>query len=245
MVLETALLAFKRVDYSEGTTSIIKELVSLAPLSTVRSKVIARLQGLILAAAGKVAVALDQAQEWSQILGLLELDMHFSQCETRTSSLFVGDLIWIYSMIAGLGSVEESEIIWRAIHSFSISLRSLTGGGEAHSTAVSQTKAAWMILQELQQTDIVEQLQDGYVPQVAIAMHKFISRLTQMSVAFSPSQGELFGDHIWHELIMILRVTQMRVFTGLLGALRKRFSPHCLLVVSSNTDRSWCYRNFP
>lgn len=190
IVLEQVSLAIGRIDLAEGQKSILKQIVGLSPSAlTVRKNLIARLEDLVWKAASKESVAVDQTKEWEEIIGLVQLDAYMSSQNNSTSLFYVGDLLWLYCMIAGPGTEDDRRQIWLAIQSFLRSLDTPATVGDSHKTSLVKLEAAWVKLHEIQQVDVMEQLQDGYVPQVAMAIHSFIGDFIQACMSLAPSHG--------------------------------------------------------
>lgn len=182
--------ALIRIDYPVSDKRILIQILANMPTPIpVRARVISQLQKLVWASSSRDLLTIDQAEEWQQIVALVQMDSHLSGATEETSLLFAGELIWLYSMISGFGDEVASMHVWTAVRSFLQGLASVSVSPTSNELDLESMKAASARLRELQQTDVLEQLQDGYVPQVVSAIYGFISKVTKAVLSYAPTAG--------------------------------------------------------
>lgn len=188
LFLETAQLVWSKVDIDEGRKEAVRSILGLAPGPVVSSKISIKMQSSIWAAAATDTVAFDQAIEWPQIMLLADLSQYVNQDHGLASAANLWDLIWIYCMLAGLGSEEDASKLGHSVHASFCALQ--TSASHEYQAELDVLLEDWKRLQALQQVDVMEQLQDGYISQVPTLMHKVISEIVQAGLALAPSDGE-------------------------------------------------------
>lgn len=188
--LERIQTVLVRVDCTDEQSALLEAVLGTAPAPVaVRSNIIRKLQQLVWKATSKDLIAIDQGEEWFEMSALLRMDAYMSRHAAATSNIYAGDLIWLYSMIAGFGNEQVHSWVWRAIEAF---IRSLEVSSQSTSGPLQEEplQTAFQRLHALQQVDVLEQLQEGYVPQVVTAIDTFVTRLITQTLNRTPSTGE-------------------------------------------------------
>lgn len=189
-VIEAALQTLSRVDIAEERLESIKGILGLAPAAMVKGKLGIRIGSLVWTAAIRETIAIDQAIEWPQIMLLADLSTCLNQSQGLKPWINGIDLIWVYCMIAGFGTEEEAGRLWQFVLSSVLTSSLQAPIDQAYRTDLYALEQDWTRLQRLQQMDVVEQLQDGHIPQVALCMHKVTARLVRMTLALTTSEGK-------------------------------------------------------
>lgn len=188
--LERIQMMLVRVDSTNEQKVLLEAVLGTAPTPVaVRSDIIRKLQQLVWKATSKDLIAIDQGEEWSEMSNLLRMDAYMSEHAAATSSFYAGDLIWLYSMIAGFGNEQVHSMVWGAIEAFTRSLE-VSIQPRCGPLQEEPLKTAFQSLRALQQVDVLEQLQEGYVPQVVTAIDTFVTRLITQTLMYTPSKGE-------------------------------------------------------
>jgi hypothetical protein len=179
-------------DYNRYQRDDLCRLVTqFANMPAVRAKLMGMLKHTLAVASNKETVAMDQVEEWTTVLPLLQIDAAVSMKCPVTSRLQAADVLWIYSMVAGLGDAGMQAQVWTSMQAFLYSLDLANTTSRPNSIHLSGLKSAWDKLNETQSTDVVEQLQSGKVPQIPAILQDFFEQFVKSTTYHAPTTGEL------------------------------------------------------